>query len=50
MTDNMFEIDVDNNKNTMNEILGNQSNLLNPDVVDILKNVKRQKTKQRKII
>ena len=37
MTDNMFEIDVDNNKNANNEFLGNQSKFLDPEVVDNLK-------------
>ena len=44
MTDNMFEIDVDNNNNTTNELLGNQSSFLNPEVVDILQ-MFRDKTK-----
>jgi hypothetical protein len=37
MSDNMFEIDVDNNKNTIDALLGNQSEFFNPEVVDILK-------------
>ena len=36
----MFEIDVDNNKNAINELLDNQSQFLDPEVVDILKMLK----------
>jgi hypothetical protein len=36
----MFEIDVDNNKNAINELLDNQSQFLGPEVVDILKMLK----------
>lgn len=35
--DNMFEIDIDNNKNAINELLGNQSQFLDPEVVNTLK-------------
>jgi|688.fasta_scaffold2370160_1 hypothetical protein len=45
MTDNMFEIDVDNNNNTTNELLGNQSSFLNPEVVDILQMFRDKKQK-----
>ena len=46
----MFEIDVDNNKNAINELLGDQSKFLDPQTVDILKMFKRQKQKQTNII
>ena len=44
----MFEIYVDNNENAINELLGNQSKFLDPDVVDILKML-RDKKKTDKI-
>ena len=40
MSDNMVEIDVDCNKNAINELLGDQSKFLDSDVVDILKMIR----------
>jgi len=45
---NMFEIYIDNNENAINELLGNQSKFLDPDVVDDLKML-RDKKKQTKL-
>ena len=45
----MFEIDVDNNKNAINELLVNQSMFLDPGVVDILKMLKDKKQKRQKL-
>ena len=53
MSDNMFEIDVDNNENAINELLGDQSKFLDSDVVDILKmlrdNLRDKKQSKQKI-
>jgi HD-GYP domain-containing protein (c-di-GMP phosphodiesterase class II) len=45
----MFEIDVDNNKNAINELLDNQSQFLDPEVVDILKMLKGR-YRQKKMV
>jgi predicted Rossmann fold nucleotide-binding protein DprA/Smf involved in DNA uptake len=44
--DNMFEIDIDNNKNAINELLGNQSQFLDPEVVNILKMLRERLSSQ----
>ena len=53
MSDNMFEIDVDNNENAINELLGDQSKFLDSDVVDILKmlrdNLRDKKQSKQKL-
>ena len=49
----MFEIDVDNNENAINELLGDQSKFLDSDVVDILKmlrdNLRDKKQSKQKL-
>ena len=49
----MFEIDVDNNIHTINELLGDQSKFLDSDVVDILKmlrdNLRDKKQSKQKL-
>ena len=45
----MFEIDVDNNKNAINELLDNQSKFLDSDVVDILKMLRDKKQSRQKL-
>ena len=47
--DNMFEIDIDNNKNAINELLGNQSQFLDPEVVNILKMLRDKKQNRQKL-
>ena len=53
MSDNMVEIDVDCNKNAINELLGDQSKFLDSDVVDILKmlrdNLRDKKQSKQKL-
>ena len=45
----MFEIDVDNNINAINELLGDQSKFLDSDVVDILKMLRDKKQSKQKL-
>ena len=49
MSDNMVEIDVDNNINAINELLGDQSKFLDSDVVDILKMLRDKKQSKQKL-
>ena len=53
MSGNMCEIDVDNNENAINELLGDQSKFLDSDVVDILKmlrdNLRDKKQSKQKL-